>query len=88
MVCIILLAGLIENIIMTVPYTKLVQLGPYTTRCHSNAAQYDMILHTTLQLMRHHINQSLFSQNTPHILLSQVIYGVFIVIMFEKLTVL
>ena len=37
-----------------------------TAECRYNAAQYNMIFNTTLQWLKHYINQSLFSQKTPH----------------------
>ena len=37
----------------------------YTVECCYNTVQYEMILHTSLQLRRQNINQTVNSQNTP-----------------------
>ena len=62
----------------------------YRVRCHYNvvqyiAVQYRVILHATLQWLRHNINQSLYSQKTPHISTSWVTYGVSVVKIWETM---
>ena len=57
---------------------------PHTVRCCYGAVQYNMILYTVLQKLMQNIDQSLYSQKTPHILPSQVSYGMsFVIILGE-----
>ena len=39
----------------------------YAVGCLYNAVQYNMILHTSMQLLKPNINQSFSTQKTPHI---------------------
>ena len=52
---------------------------------HYNAVQNNVILYTLLQWQRRYINQSLYSQKTPHISPSRVSYGVSIMRILKKI---
>ena len=47
-----------------------------TVECRYNATHYDMILHTSLQFPRHHINQCVNPHKTSHRSLQRVSHGV------------
>ena len=56
-----------------------------THHCRCKEVQYNMILHTSLQLLRQSINQSLNPQKTPHISPYRASYGVYFVGIWEKI---
>ena len=55
-----------------------------TVRCHYNAVQYRMILHTSPQWLQQNIYQSLNPQNNPYLTLVGELWGVFSEDLWEK----
>ena len=49
----------------------------YTVGRHSNAAQFNTILHTTLQWLEQNVNQGLYSQKHPYLALMGMLLGVY-----------
>ena len=56
-----------------------------TVVCHDDTVHYDMILHTSLQLLGQNMNQSVKPQNTPHTPPWRVSYRVSFVTIWEKI---
>ena len=59
-------------------WDRMIAYGVHTVGCHYNMIQYIMLLFTALQILRQYINDSLNSQQTPHISPSQMSYGMFV----------
>ena len=57
----------------------------FTVRCCYNVVHYNMILHISLQWLRHNRNQGLHSQKTSHNSASRASYGVSIVRILKKI---